>query len=149
MAQQLFFQTIQPTRAPTPNAPSADGVGAGVKLLHKASKALNGWAVEWRVNQEIDKLRPRIEAAIAEVDKRFHQTRPDAGALLVVGIQEWERPDPTGTRAQTFLSLGIAGSGTSAPEVMRRYRSQPQLVAGAPAGWRRREQFIWVTRSTL
>lgn len=148
----LRYQTLQVPRGfSAPGGPSARGnaVGAGVKLLHKAMKALNGWAVSWRVNKELEEKRPQIEAAIGRVEERLQQSRPDAGVLVVVGLQEWAIPDPTGTRAQSFLSLHLAGSGIQPDKVLRDYVSRPQLVQGAAKGWRRKEVFIWATRARL
>lgn len=151
MAGQLRYQTIQvENRMPARFGPSARGaaVGAGVKLLHKSMKALNGFAVSWRVNREIEKLRPQIERAIQGVEERMLQSRPDAGVLVVAGVQEWATPDPTGTRAQTFLSIHIGGAGTDPAKIVKEYIDQPRMVQGPSQGWRRRDLFIWVTRTT-
>jgi hypothetical protein len=135
------YQTLQvENRAPFRGGPSASGLAfaAGVKLLHKASKALNEWAVSWRVNRE-------IEAREAEIKR---QMPPGGGVLICVGMQEWDTPDPTGSRAQSFLSLHIVGGGRDPVTLLRRYQMQPQLVLGAPKDWRRRDVFVWVTQST-
>lgn len=136
----LQYQTIQvENRAPVQHGPSAGGqaVAAGVKLLQKASKALNEWSVSWRVNRE-------IEARQAEIRRLMP---PDGGVLICVGTQEWDTPDVTGTRAQSFLSLHIIGGGREPLSLLRRYLMQPQLVQGAPTGWRRRDTYVWITPS--
>ena len=118
--------------------PSAtgDAVGAGVQLLQKAAIALNGWAVSWRVNRELTARSAEIRASIP----------PGGGVLVRVGIQEWAQADSTGARAQTFLSLVIAGSGRDPTAVLWKYVNQPHLQQGAPPGWVRRDVYIWVTR---
>jgi hypothetical protein len=136
------YQTLQmEDRTPFVGGPSAEGeaIGAGIKLLQKASVALNSWAVSWRVNRE-------IEARAAQIKR---QMPARGGVLLCIGIQEWEAPDPAGVRAQSFLSLHIVGSGPDPVSLLNRYQMQPQLVQGAPKGWRRKDCFIWVTPSTL
>jgi len=133
-----YYQTLQlPTPSMTSAGPSAgaQAVGAGVKLLHKVSTALNGWAVSYRVNRELENLAP-------EIDKQMPQS---GGVLICVGIQEWAIPDATGTRAQMFLSIHIAGAGQSPQVVLEQYLMRPRMVAGAPTGWRRRDEYIWVT----
>lgn len=145
----LRYQTIQVQNRPiTAGAPSAGGlaVGAGVKLLHKASQALNGSAVKSRVNSEIEKLKPQINTALDRLEQQHRQSLKDAGVLLVVGIQEWERPDATGARAQMFLSIHIGGVGTSPADVIRAYNNQPRLVQGPARGWVRKDDYIWVSR---
>jgi len=107
-----------------------------VELSHKATVALNGWAVQYRVNKELDKLK-------AEIEKKM----PAKGGVLVcVGIQEWEMPDAAGAKAQSFLSIHIAGFGTDYNSVLQHYQSQPSLLQGAPKGWLRKDVFIWATR---
>ena len=135
----FIYQTVQVEKSvPPTGGPSASGraLGAGVKLVHAASKALNEWAVSSRVERE-------IEARRAEIERQM----PAAGGLLLcIGMQEWETPDATGTRARSFLSLHIVGGGLNPRSLLERYLSQPQLVQGAPGGWRRRDEFVWVTR---
>jgi hypothetical protein len=138
---EFFYQTLQvENRLPQSGGPSTGGqaVAAGVKLLHKASKAMNEWAVSWRVNRE-------IEARAAEINRVMP---PNGGVLLCVGTQEWEQPDFTGSRAQSFLSLHVVGGGSDPVALLNRYLSQPQLVQGAPKGWRRRDAYVWVTRAS-
>ena len=135
------YQTLQiDNRVPPTGGPSArgQGVGAGVKLLHKASVALNQLAVSVRVNRELQRLSPEIDRLMPR----------SGGVLVCVGTQEWERPDPTGSRAQMFMELHIAGAGADPGTVLRAYQAQPRLVQGPPQGWRRRDVFIWVTRRT-
>jgi hypothetical protein len=135
---EFNYQTLQvEPRAPMTGGPSPRGVaaGAGVKLLHKASVALNNLAVSYRVNREIAE---RSE----EIQRRMP---PNGGVLLCAGIQEWARPDATGTRAQMFLSLHIAGAGADPHGVLHGYLMQPRWVHGAAPGWRRRDVFIWAT----
>lgn len=133
-----MYQTLQiDDRLPLSGGPSSKGqaIGAGVKLLHKCAVALNDWSISYRVNQELKK----ISSTIMEKMPR------GGGVLVCVGLQEWEYPDPTGTRAKMFLSIHIAGSGNDPVFILNRYLSQPQIVQGAPKGWRRRDLFIWVT----
>ena len=134
----FVYQTLQvETRMPLEGGPSAGGqaLGAGVKLLHHASKALNGWAVSWRVTREIESRRAEIT----------REMPPGGGVLVCVGTQEWDIPDPTGTRAQTFLSLHVIGGGTNPTGLLQSYLMQPHLVQGPAKGWRRRDAFVWVT----
>jgi hypothetical protein len=133
----FMYQTLQVDNEEIPAyGPSACGlaVGGGVKLFAAFSVALNGWAVSHRVNQELDRLAPEIQ----------RQMPRNGGVLVCVGIQEWDTPDPTGFRAQTFLSLHIAGSGQTPETVVQQYVRQPRMVQGAPKGFRRRDVFVWV-----
>ena len=135
----LKYQTVQVENRPiVAGGPSPRGaaVGGGVKLLHKASIALNGWALSWRVNEELKKLSPQIQKLMPT---------GSGGVLVCVGVQEWATPDPTGNRAQTFLSLHIVGSGLTPDPILQRYIQQPRLVKGAASGWRRKDIFIWIT----
>jgi hypothetical protein len=133
------YQTIQVDRRPMAvGGPSARGqaVGAGVELLHQLSISLGNMALSWRVKRELENLQPRIDAQMPET----------GGVLVCVGLQEWARPDPTGHKARTFLSIHVAGSGPDMPTVLQRYRDQPRIVQGPPRGWVRVDQFVWVTR---
>ena len=135
---QLNYQTIQVETRAVPSGPDrtkADGVAAGVKLLHKASVALNSFAISYRVNKELEALKPAIEKVMPS----------QGGVLVVVGIQEWATADFTGNKARSFMGLFIAGSGSSPESVFKRYRSTPSMVQGAPAGWVRMEEYVWVT----
>ena len=123
--------------------PALDGVPghskvrrAGVKLLQKAAIALNGLAVSYRVNREITQRADQIR----------RQMPKDGGVLLCVGMEESELPDPMGTRM--FLSLHIAGAGKDPRSVFHGYLTQPRLVQGPAEGWRRRDEYIWVTSTS-
>ena len=143
------YQTLQiPLRPVVAGGPSARGtaVGGVVKLLHKASKALNGWAVSRRVNNEIEKRNSDIEAAMISFEEKFQECRPSTGVLLAIGLKEWAIPDPTGTRAKSFVYVHIAGAGNDAKSVLRKYANQAKLLPGVPRGWRPITQYVWVTR---
>ena len=149
---RFMYQTIQvPNRMPMAGGPSARGtaVAAGVKLLHKASVALNRWSVSYRVNRELEKMAEKIEQAMQAYEVRFQACMSDTGVLVVVGTMEWEHPDATGTRAQSFLSIHIGGAGSDARKVLREYLATPSMVQGAPRGWRRKDAYIWVTRESM
>lgn len=141
---EFAYQTIQvQLRAPMQAGPTTRGqaVGAGVKLLHKSMVALNRMSVSWRVNRELEKLAPQIRRAMPPICP--------SGVLVVVGIQEWAAPDATGTRAQTFLSIHIGGAGADPNVVLRLYLAQSRMVQGAARGWRRRDEYLWVTPADL
>jgi len=122
---------------PRSAGPSSAGVaiGAGVKLLQKAMIALNGWAVAHRTNAEIKNLETKIRQLMPK----------GGGVMLCVGIQEWEMPDPTGARAQSFLSLHIVDAGTSPATILKKYLHQARLTQGAAKGWKRKDVYLWVT----
>jgi len=149
MSSRFMYQTIQlPGRYNGAFGPSArgDAVGAGVKLLHKASIALNRWSVSYRVNKELEALALEIEKEMSSYEEQHPSAAVETGVLVVVGIQEWAIPDPTGTRAQMFLSIHVGGAGCDPVAVMKDYVSTPRLVPGAAKGWRRCDEYIWVTR---
>jgi hypothetical protein len=133
------YQTVQLVKTATPSRvpanSKAQAVGGAVKLLHRASIALNSFALSKRVEDELKKLEPRIEKVLPE----------KGGVLVIIGVKEWAIPDATGTRARSYLSMHIAGAGSSPKTVLGRYRSMPQLVQGTAKGWRRVEEYVWVT----
>ena len=132
------YQTVQVSpRAMAVGGPSARGqaVGAGVELFHQGVIALGGWLLSNRIDRELKDLQPEIDKVM-----------PDKGGVLVcVGLQEWEIPDATGTKAQMFLSIHVAGSGPDMRSVLMRYLEQPRLVQGTPSGWVRVDKYVWVT----
>lgn len=135
----FVYQTVQVEgSAPFRGGPTVRETGwaAGAKLLQKSIVAINGWAITARINSEIQSRAKQIEA----------QMPPGGGVLLCVGLQEWERPDPTGAKARSFLSLHIVGGGQDPKALLQAYFKTPRLEAGAPTGWRRRDEFVWVTR---
>lgn len=87
--------------------------------------------------KEIKKIEPQIIKQLTPF--------PSHGCLIVVGIKEWAIPDPTGTRAQAFLSLYIGGSGLNYNVVLKNHFSVPRMSQGAPKGWRRKEKYVWAT----
>ena len=146
---KFFFQTLQVPRTFTMHGKKGAGnaVGGAVKLLHKSIKALNSWAVQYRVNQELKKHEDKIEAELAKVESSLNSGK-QPGVLLAIGLMEWEAPDPTGTRAKAFVYMHIAGSGISPERVLQKYRSVSNLVPGVPRGWRPLTNFVWVTRGS-
>ena len=143
------YQTIQvrPTRIPgSGSGPSTRGraVGAAVELVDMVFDNLNQRAVQYRVNQELENLEPEIEERIRT---STDGADPGFGVLVHVGIQEWATPDFTGTRAQMFSFIHIAGAGINPrkvyqDEVVNKKRWEP----GVPDGWRLKNLFIWVTK---
>ena len=133
-----IYQTLQVnSQIPLQGGPSSRGnaLNAAVNLGQKASVALNQWAVSWRVNNEMAKR-------ASEIDRMLH---PGGGVLLCVGIQEDEFAGDGGIRRQTFLSLDIVGGGMNPQALLSRYLAQAKIVQGVPRGWRRRDEFLWVT----
>jgi hypothetical protein len=146
----LKFQTLQVSnRLPPAGGPSARGaaVAAGVELLHSASIRLNMWSVTYRVNKELEKLAPKIEQAMLNYEALNKNPPATTGVLVVVGLKEWEHPDPTGTRAQGYLNMHIGGVGDNFRTVVGRYLSIPGFVQDAPKGWRRETAYVWATRN--
>ncbi len=135
-----FYYQIVPSKPENTfkGGPSVGGqaVGAGIKLLHKALTALNGFSVAWRTERELEKLSSEINA----------QMPAKGGVLVCVGIEEWKYPDPTGFKAKGFLSIHIAGVGSDREKVLKDYLSTPVIVQGPSKGWVRKNCFIWVTR---
>lgn len=132
------YITIQP--APVSRNPNrvdqsrAKRAGSAVDLFHTASLKLNSYAVTRRVEHELKALEPEITKIMP----------PNGGVLVVVGIKEWAMADATGSRAQSFMSLHIGGTGASAKSVVADYINRPRMVQGAPRGWRRVDSFVWI-----
>lgn len=148
MATAFMYQTIQvPNHRPMSSGPSSRGaaLASGVKLLRKASIALNQWAISYRVNREIEKLTPDISRAMSDFEGG-QQCHVDTGVLVVIGIQESEHTDATGLRGQAFLSIHLGGAGSSPNQVLRRYLYQAKIVQGGPRSWRRIDKYLWITR---
>ena len=143
------YQTLQ---VPLPQQTTAipytqrSTVGAAVRLLHMASKALSNWAVSSRVNKEIESRHAEIEAAMREYERKFPQHRGSVGVLLAIGLMEWAIPDATGFRAQRFNYLVLAGAGSDPRSVLTTYVDQSKLLPGVPRGWRPVTKYVWVTR---
>jgi hypothetical protein len=137
---KYYYQTIQVSKQVSlPQGQSMKGkaVGSAIELLHKAAVALNGWAISYRVNKEIGKLSHKIDKLIPAAK----------GVLICVGIKEWEMPDATGAKAQSFLSIHIAGWGNDPKKLVHDYLIHPRLVQGASEGWVRKDVFLWVTKT--
>lgn len=148
-APELQYRTLQVrNKALHKGGTSVRGkaIGSAVELLHSVSFTLNRWAVGHRIKSELRRMDGDIRKAIANYEAAQRQSNPQIGVLVVAGVQEWERPDPTGSKAQTFLSIHIGGIGTNYTEVVRKYRNTPKMVQGAPDGWVRKDAYIWVTR---
>jgi hypothetical protein len=150
--QGLQYQTIQvQNRVPMRGGPSTRGaaVGAGIKLLQKASKALNGFAVSYRVTREIDKLQPKILNLMSAFEAREEQSVPGLGVLVVVGIQSGDPAKFVADPGKMFLSIHIGGVGTDFRQTVKKYIRRPKIVAGPSRDWVREDHFVWVTRSNM
>lgn len=118
--------------------PSAkgSGVGAGVQLLQKGLIKLGELGLAHRTKRELEKLEPDIEKAM-----------PKTGGVLVrVTTKQWKHPDPTGARAKGFMGASIAVTGPTPQAAIRKWYSRPRFLQGAPEGWVKSDQFLWVTR---
>lgn len=123
-----------------PSGSSAKGkaLGAAADLFNKAMVKLGDMSLDHRINKELEKLQPSIEKAM-----------PAAGGVLVrVTTQQWKVPDFTGHKAKAFLEAGIAGSGRTPQDALRKWYLRPRLLQGAPSGWVPSDKFIWITRKT-
>lgn len=120
------------------SGPSArgTGVGAAAELLQKAIVKLGGMALDHRIKKELEKIEPKVERVM-----------PAAGGVLVrVTTKEWKYPDPTGAKAKGFLGVGIAETGRTPQDAIRKWYLTPRLMQGAPKGWVAKDKFLWVTR---
>jgi hypothetical protein len=145
----LRYQTVQvEARGPMNTGPSPRGaaLGARVQLLAKASRALNGWAVSFNANRQIEKLKPQILSLMSRHEAQARQTLPDLGVLLVVGIQFADPSKFAADPGQVLLGVHIGSVGTNFRFVLNQYIHQPKIVAGASKDWKRRDVFVWVTR---
>jgi len=140
------YQTLRvQNRSISAGGSSGGGLAAGVELLQKLSIALNGMAVSWRVNRELQSMNPRLESERQAFARQIGVPVPRVGVLVVVGLMEWRHSDPDGNRAQSFLSIHSAGAGTDAATVLRQYLSTSRLLQAPPDGWSRRDEYVWVT----
>ncbi|UCC74800.1 MAG: hypothetical protein JSV86_09705 [Gemmatimonadota bacterium] len=132
------FHTLQVNpKKPFVGGPSARGqtLGAGVEALHAAVSWLGGLGLAWRISQEFKRLEPQVQKAMPR----------DGGVLVCIGVKEWEHHDAAGAKARMFLNMHIAGAGKRPDQILDRYLKQPRIVQGAPRGWVRKDEFIWVT----
>lgn len=120
---------------------------AAIKLFAKAVKALNGYSLSYKVTHEVEKKKPEILQALQSFEERLGQSRSDIGALVVVGLQEWEAADAAGNKLKSFMDVFVAGAGLRAADVYKEYVNSPRLVQGAPKGWTRQEAYTWATRA--
>lgn len=65
------------------------------------------------------------------------------GTLVIITIQEWETPDFNGMRARSLLAINTQ-EGATQPEALNKCLRTPQLLQGAPKGWRTYEQYAWI-----
>jgi hypothetical protein len=65
------------------------------------------------------------------------------GVLVIINLQEWERPNDIGMRARTFLAMYLQGGSTQA-DALQQWDSQPRLLQGPPKGWRIMTQHLWI-----
>jgi hypothetical protein len=117
--------------------------------LHKASKALNGFAISYRATSEIEKLKPKILNQMSAFEARAKQSIPGLGALVVVGIQGGDPRKFVGDPGKMFLSVHIGGVGTNFQQTVKKYIQRPKIVAGPSKDWVRQDHFVWVTRSDM
>jgi hypothetical protein len=146
----LQYQTVQVNNRPTMAAgPSARGtaIGAGVKLLAKASTALNGWAVSFNVNRQIEKLKPEILSLMTRHEAQVRQSVPDLGVLVVVGIQKGDPKKFFADPGRMVIGAHIGGVGTDYREVLNQYLGQAKIVQGPSKDWIREDAFVWITRT--
>lgn len=123
-------------------------LGSAVKLFHDVAIASNNAALSYRIKAELGKLEKTILSQMGVAEQNRQQSIGNLGVLVVVGIQEWEFADPTGTKARTFLSMHTGGVGTNFKEVLESYIRTPSIVQGVPRGWLRKEMYLWVTRES-
>jgi hypothetical protein len=147
----LKYQTIEvDRRGPMQtDRPRGSAVGARFKLLKKGLQILNNFGLSLKVQQAIQRLKPDILRQIAREEEKFHQTLPDLGALLVVGIASGDRSKFIDSPGKVFIDAHIGGVGRNPRTVFNNYHSRSHLVAGAGKDWIRHDYFIWVTRDVL
>jgi hypothetical protein len=148
----LKYQTIEVDRRgpmQTGVSPKGSAVGARFKLLKKGLKILNNMGLSLQVKQAILHLKPDILRRIAREEKKFKQTLPDLGALIVVGIASGDRKKFIDSPGRMFINAHIGGIGRNPLTVFSSYQTRPHLVAGASKDWIRYDHFIWVTRDVL
>src|SRR4051794_38557352 len=83
MAQSGLTELVPsgPTAPPVVSGPSP--WGAGVKLAASLLGWLSDVGLKANINSKIDELKPEIDKAMPA----------KGGVLIVIGIQQWERPD--------------------------------------------------------
>jgi len=119
-----------------PTLPAPSGWASAIQLAPTILGWISDIGLSRRVDQEVERLRP-------EVDRNLGVGK---GVLIVLGFQESKMPDATGFRHTTLLEAYVAGSGSSAPEVVKRFLNTDRLDRGAAPGFVRRDAFLWVTQ---
>jgi hypothetical protein len=73
------------------------------------------------------------------------QTRLERGegVLIVIRLQEWERPNDLGMRGRMLLSVHTEG-GLTEQEAIATWKNTPRMLAGPPKGWRVLTQYGWI-----
>jgi hypothetical protein len=64
------------------------------------------------------------------------------GVLVIILMQEWERPDFNGMRARGFLAVYLEAGPTQ--EAAMQAWHQPSITVGPAKGWRTFEQYLWI-----
>lgn len=121
----------------------AAGSKGAVFLLGLALGGLAQWlgniAIERRIRKEVETTHAKyINTVFAK----------GQGVLLIICLQEWERPNDIGMRVRNFLSLYIQG-GVSQQQALHAWTSTPKLLQGPPKGWRVVTQYVWMASPSI
>lgn len=116
----------------------AAGVRGGAAMIGVALGGLAQWlgniGIQRRIQKEIETTHAKhINAVFAK----------GQGVLLIIHLQEWERPNDIGMRARTYLSVNVQG-GPSKQQALHAWNWIPRLLQGAPKGWRIVTLYVWM-----
>lgn len=104
------------------------------QALGAGLQALGDVGIQRRIRQEL---------ATAHAQSITNILNRGEGVLVMIVLQEWERPDGNGMRARGLLSVLVTG-GPTQQEALARWRHTPQLLQGPPRGWRVRTEYSWI-----
>ena len=137
---------VPPTRSTPPlGGGGLRGAGRGVvsnqaamamvgQLLGAGIQAIGDVGIQRRIRQELETAHA---LSITNILNRGE------GVLVIIVLQEWERPDVNGMRARGLLSVLVEG-GPTQQEALDRWRNTPRLLQGPPRGWRVRTEYSWI-----
>ncbi len=104
------------------------------QMIGAALQSLGDIGIRRQVQKEVETTHA---AYIARAQER------GMGTLVIITLQEWETPDFNGMRARSLLAV-YTQEGATQPEALNKWLRTPQLLQGAPKGWRTYEQYAWI-----
>jgi hypothetical protein len=142
LAVEVFYDAIKrQTRVGVYASRHLNAVQGGVRRVPARSFAMIGVGIQW-LGDIATRRRIQEEIETKHADTIAQTLARGEGVLVIILMQEWERPDFNGMRARGLLAVYLEAGPTQ--EAAMQAWHQPSITIGPAKGWRTFEQYLWI-----